>query len=77
MAGLAEKPREALLRFWYAWNGVTHHTLHWENFWQYRPVLAQHAVNWRTTLNTIGDLGHQLVTFCQTQMRHESYNARL
>ncbi len=67
-AGPLPRPaRDALSRFWHAWNGAS--APNWADFWRYRPQLAARAVEWGRELASVGDLAGNLAEFAKSQLK--------
>ncbi|MFC0398618.1 elongation factor P maturation arginine rhamnosyltransferase EarP [Paraburkholderia rhizosphaerae] len=63
--------RDALTRFWHAWNGVgapDWATL-WADFSRHRPALTARATQWAHELARAGDLAGNLARFAKTQLK--------
>ncbi|KMY86918.1 hypothetical protein BUMB_01466c [Candidatus Paraburkholderia calva] len=65
-AGLASAARDAMTRFWHAWNG--NGTPDWVAFWSHRRELETRAAQWATELVRIGDLAGNLVSHANTRV---------
>lgn len=63
--------RLALTRFWRNWNTASSSSgsLDWNDFWQHRDTLAQHALAWAQSLAKLGDLASNLAQFCESQLK--------
>ncbi|MBV8627603.1 MAG: elongation factor P maturation arginine rhamnosyltransferase EarP, partial [Paraburkholderia sp.] len=59
--------RDALARFWHAWNGVG--TPDWADFERYRAEFASRAAKWAGELATVGDLAGNLAEFAKSQLK--------
>ncbi|HXZ07464.1 MAG TPA: elongation factor P maturation arginine rhamnosyltransferase EarP, partial [Paraburkholderia sp.] len=59
--------RDALARFWHAWNGVGKPD--WADFQRYRAEFATRAVKWAGELATVGDLAGNLAEFAKSQLK--------
>jgi uncharacterized repeat protein (TIGR03837 family) len=59
--------RDALTRFWHAWNGVG--TPHWADFAGHLPAFATRAAQWAHELARAGDLAGNLARFAKTQLK--------
>jgi uncharacterized repeat protein (TIGR03837 family) len=57
-SSLPDDAREAVARFWHAWNGAG--TPDWADFWRHRPVLEPRAIGWAAELAAVGDLAGNL-----------------
>ncbi|RQS73010.1 elongation factor P maturation arginine rhamnosyltransferase EarP [Burkholderia sp. Bp8963] len=66
-AGLAAAPRDALARFWHAWNGAG--TPDWADFWQHRAALQANAAGWADALAAVGDLAGKLAEYAKSQLK--------
>ena len=60
-------PRDALTRFWHAWNGCG--TPDWTDFAQYLPRFAARARDWAAELAALGDLAGNLAGFAKSQLK--------
>ncbi|MGU7779512.1 elongation factor P maturation arginine rhamnosyltransferase EarP [Burkholderia sp. PU8-34] len=65
--GLADVPRDALARFWHAWNGAG--TPDWADFWQHLAALQANAARWADTLAAVGDLSGRLAEYAKSQLK--------
>ncbi|MDV6345000.1 elongation factor P maturation arginine rhamnosyltransferase EarP [Nitrosomonas sp. Is37] len=70
--GLAEEAAAALRTFYYNWNSGRR--LDWDDFWQHRTVLQDHAMAWAEQLAKITDLASNLVSFCKNQISSKNSN---
>ncbi|UDG83174.1 elongation factor P maturation arginine rhamnosyltransferase EarP [Candidatus Vallotia lariciata] len=67
---LESYPRDALIRFWQAWNGnTTYGPLDWKDFIQYREAFESRAHTWADELSSIGDLAKHLSIFVQNTLK--------
>ncbi|WP_179402522.1 elongation factor P maturation arginine rhamnosyltransferase EarP [Burkholderia guangdongensis] len=66
-AGLASAPRDALARFWHAWNGTG--TPDWADLWQHRAALSANSADWAAKLATAGDLAGNLADYAKSQLK--------
>jgi uncharacterized repeat protein (TIGR03837 family) len=64
---LPAAPRDALIRFWHAWNGRG--TPDWADFARHLPVFAAGARDWATELAAHGDLAGNLAEFAKSQLK--------
>lgn len=62
---LDDATREAVVRFWYAWNGQGSLTAHWPAYAAALPELGRHARGWCAELAQMEDLATSLVSFCK------------
>jgi uncharacterized repeat protein (TIGR03837 family) len=62
---LAPAARDAMSRFWHAWNGAG--APDWAGFWAHRRDLEARAVQWAKELAGIGDLAGNLVAHVQAR----------
>ncbi|BBO59399.1 elongation factor P maturation arginine rhamnosyltransferase EarP [Mycoavidus sp. B2-EB] len=69
--GLPADARLALTHFWHNWNTPSPSpiALDWDDFWQHRNTLAQHAMVWAQSLAKLGDLASNLAQFCESQLK--------
>ena len=59
--------RDALARFWHAWNGAGRPD--WAEFQRHRAVLKQRAAEWAGELAKVGDLAGNLALFAKSQLK--------
>jgi uncharacterized repeat protein (TIGR03837 family) len=59
--------RDALARFWHAWNGTGRPD--WAEFQRHLPALKQRAADWAGELAQVGDLAGNLALFAKTQLK--------
>jgi uncharacterized repeat protein (TIGR03837 family) len=59
--------RDALARFWHAWNGAGHPD--WAEFLRYGPALQRRAAEWAGELAQVGDLAGNLASFAKSQLK--------
>lgn len=59
--------RDALARFWHAWNGAGQPD--WTEFQRHRTALRQRAAEWASELAEVGDLAGNLALFTKTQLK--------
>ncbi|MFC6311076.1 elongation factor P maturation arginine rhamnosyltransferase EarP, partial [Paraburkholderia dipogonis] len=59
--------RDALARFWHAWNGTGRPD--WAQFQRYLPAFRQRAAAWAGELAQVGDLAGNLALFAKTQLK--------
>ncbi|MFM0396393.1 elongation factor P maturation arginine rhamnosyltransferase EarP [Paraburkholderia phytofirmans] len=59
--------RDALARFWHAWNGTGRPD--WTEFQRHLPALRQRAAAWAEELAQVGDLAGNLALFAKTQLK--------
>lgn len=59
--------RDALARFWHAWNGAGQPD--WAEFQRHRPALKERAAEWAAELAQVGDLAGNLALFAKTQLK--------
>jgi uncharacterized repeat protein (TIGR03837 family) len=59
--------REALARFWHAWNGAGRPD--WAEFQRHYPALKLRAAEWADELAQVGDLAGNLALFAKTQLK--------
>ncbi|HEY4294846.1 MAG TPA: elongation factor P maturation arginine rhamnosyltransferase EarP [Paraburkholderia sp.] len=64
---LPAEARDALARFWHAWNGAGRPD--WAQFQRYCPALRQRAAEWAGELAQVGDLAGNLASFAKTQLK--------
>jgi uncharacterized repeat protein (TIGR03837 family) len=64
---LPDDAREALARFWHAWNGAGRPD--WDEFQRHRPALTLRAAEWAGELAEVGDLAGNLALFAKTQLK--------
>jgi uncharacterized repeat protein (TIGR03837 family) len=64
---LPDDTREALARFWHAWNGAGRPD--WAEFQRHRPALTLRAAEWAGELAEVGDLAGNLALFAKTQLK--------
>jgi uncharacterized repeat protein (TIGR03837 family) len=65
--GLPAAARDALGRFWHAWNGVGQPV--WADFQRHRTVFRQRAADWAVELAQVGDLAGNLALFAKSQLK--------
>ncbi|WP_216796602.1 elongation factor P maturation arginine rhamnosyltransferase EarP [Candidatus Vallotia tarda] len=67
---LESRPRDALIRFWHAWNGnPMYKILDWQDFIQHREVFRSRAYAWADELAAIGNLAKNLSIFVQNTLK--------
>lgn len=66
-APLSAAARDAMGRFWHAWNGVG--PADWQAFWSHRAEYEAGAATWADELATLGDLAENLARFAKTQLK--------
>ncbi|WP_323118611.1 elongation factor P maturation arginine rhamnosyltransferase EarP [Burkholderia alba] len=66
-ARLDAPARDAITRFWHAWNGRG--TPDWADFWLHRPALQARSTSWADELASIGDLAGNLAEFAKSQLK--------
>jgi uncharacterized repeat protein (TIGR03837 family) len=59
--------RDALARFWHAWNGAGRPD--WAEFQRHLPALKQRAADWADELAQVGDLAGNLALFAKSQLK--------
>ncbi|MFM0038220.1 elongation factor P maturation arginine rhamnosyltransferase EarP [Paraburkholderia strydomiana] len=59
--------RDALARFWHAWNGAGRPD--WAEFQRHGPALQRRAAEWAVELAQVGDLAGNLALFAKTQLK--------
>ncbi|CAB3797210.1 elongation factor P maturation arginine rhamnosyltransferase EarP [Paraburkholderia fynbosensis] len=59
--------RDALARFWHAWNGAGRPD--WAEFQRHGPALQRRAAQWAGELAQVGDLAGNLALFAKTQLK--------
>ncbi|RDK01404.1 elongation factor P maturation arginine rhamnosyltransferase EarP [Paraburkholderia lacunae] len=59
--------RDALARFWHAWNGAGQPD--WADFQRHRAALKQRAAEWARELAQVGDLAGNLALFAKSQLK--------
>ncbi|RAS38247.1 elongation factor P maturation arginine rhamnosyltransferase EarP [Paraburkholderia bryophila] len=59
--------RDALARFWHAWNGAGQPD--WAAFLNHLPALKQRAADWAVELAEVGDLAGNLALFAKSQLK--------
>ncbi|PRY03251.1 elongation factor P maturation arginine rhamnosyltransferase EarP [Paraburkholderia sp. BL25I1N1] len=59
--------RDALARFWHAWNGTGRPD--WTEFQRHLPTLRQRAAAWARELAQVGDLAGNLALFAKSQLK--------
>jgi uncharacterized repeat protein (TIGR03837 family) len=64
---LSADARDALARFWHAWNGAG--VPDWAAFRRHLPALEQRAADWAAELAQVGDLAGNLALFAKTQLK--------
>ncbi|MGF6777899.1 elongation factor P maturation arginine rhamnosyltransferase EarP [Paraburkholderia sp. GAS334] len=64
---LPEAPRDALARFWHAWNGAGRPD--WADFQRHRAAFDARAVDWAHELADVGDLAGNLAGFAKSQLK--------
>ena len=64
---LPDASREALARFWHAWNGVG--TPDWAEFQRHRALFEARAARWTHELARVGDLAGNLAGFAKSQLK--------
>lgn len=64
---LPASARDALARFWHAWNGAGRPD--WAEFQRHRAALKQRAAEWAGELAQVGDLAGNLALFAKTQLK--------
>ena len=64
---LPTEARDALARFWHAWNGAGQPD--WAEFQRHRAALKQRAAEWSGELVQVGDLAGNLALFAKTQLK--------
>ena len=64
---LPDGTRDALARFWHAWNGAGRPD--WAEFQRHRPALTLRAAEWAGELAQVGDLAGNLALFAKTQLK--------
>ncbi|HEX7913380.1 MAG TPA: elongation factor P maturation arginine rhamnosyltransferase EarP [Paraburkholderia sp.] len=64
---LPANARDALARFWHAWNGGGRPD--WAEFKGHYPALKQRAAEWAGELAQVGDLAGNLALFAKTQLK--------
>ncbi|HZZ10767.1 MAG TPA: elongation factor P maturation arginine rhamnosyltransferase EarP [Paraburkholderia sp.] len=64
---LPDDARDALARFWHAWNGAGQPD--WAEFQHHRAALRQRAAEWAVELAQPGDLAGNLALFAKTQLK--------
>jgi uncharacterized repeat protein (TIGR03837 family) len=71
-AGLGEEAAAALREFWRLWNLADPPAASlanaWRRFWACREDLAAHALDWAASLEQLGDLAANLVTFARARL---------
>jgi uncharacterized repeat protein (TIGR03837 family) len=65
-SGLSPSARDAINRFWHAWNGAG--TPDWADFWRHRRELEARASRWANELADVGDLAGNLVAHVAARM---------
>ncbi|WP_338860826.1 elongation factor P maturation arginine rhamnosyltransferase EarP [Mycetohabitans rhizoxinica] len=69
-SALEPRARDALTRFWHAWNGnSTHGMPDWQDFIQHREAFAARAHAWADELAAVGDLAGHLAAFAQNTLK--------
>jgi uncharacterized repeat protein (TIGR03837 family) len=63
-AGLPPVVANAVRNFWWGWNRGEMAEPVWNDFWQHRQTLEDHAQRWSEALCGNGDLAANLVSFC-------------
>ncbi|MFL9905814.1 elongation factor P maturation arginine rhamnosyltransferase EarP [Paraburkholderia sp. RL17-337-BIB-A] len=64
---LPSNARDALARFWHAWNGAGRPD--WAEFRHHRAALKQRAAEWAGELAQVGDLTGNLALFAKSQLK--------
>jgi uncharacterized repeat protein (TIGR03837 family) len=64
---LPNSTRDALGRFWHAWNGAGRPD--WAEFQRHSAALLQRAADWAVELAQVGDLAGNLASFAKTQLK--------
>ncbi|CAG4906434.1 elongation factor P maturation arginine rhamnosyltransferase EarP [Paraburkholderia saeva] len=64
---LPRASRDALARFWHAWNGVG--TPDWPEFQRHRAAFEARAADWAHELAGVGDLAGNLAEFAKSQLK--------
>lgn len=64
---LGAAPRDALTRFWHAWNGRG--TPDWSDFARHLPQFGERARDWAAELAAHGDLAGNLAEFAKSQLK--------
>ncbi|CAG4892961.1 elongation factor P maturation arginine rhamnosyltransferase EarP [Paraburkholderia gardini] len=64
---LPDTSREALARFWHAWNGVG--TPDWAKFQRHQAAFEARAAGWGRELAGVGDLAGNLAGFAKSQLK--------
>ncbi|MEZ0601357.1 elongation factor P maturation arginine rhamnosyltransferase EarP [Paraburkholderia sp. IW21] len=59
--------RDALARFWHAWNGAGQPD--WADLQRHRATLKQRAAEWAAELAQVGDLARNLALFAKSQLK--------
>jgi uncharacterized repeat protein (TIGR03837 family) len=66
-AALPDAPRDALVRFWHAWNGAG--APDWADLWRHRAALSANAADWAEKLAAAGDLAGNLADYAKSQLK--------
>jgi uncharacterized repeat protein (TIGR03837 family) len=66
-APLSAPARQAMVRFWHAWNGDG--TPDWADFWAHRVAYGARAAAWPEELAALGDLAENLAQFAKSQLK--------
>ncbi|MFM0203942.1 elongation factor P maturation arginine rhamnosyltransferase EarP [Paraburkholderia fungorum] len=64
---LPSDARDALARFWHAWNGAGRPD--WAEFRHHHAALKQRAADWAAELSQVGDLAGNLALFAKSQLK--------
>lgn len=64
---LPSDARDALARFWHAWNGAGRPD--WAEFRHHHAALKQRAADWAGELSQVGDLAGNLALFAKSQLK--------
>ncbi|MEA3082952.1 MAG: hypothetical protein QOC89_649 [Paraburkholderia sp.] len=64
---LPSDARDALARFWHAWNGAGRPD--WAEFRHHHAALKQRAADWAVELSQVGDLAGNLALFAKSQLK--------
>ena len=67
----------AVRRFWHAWNGQNEAASAWHDFIAQRDAIVRHAAGWATSLDEIGSLADNLVSFAHETRRNANKTGKL
>ena len=67
----------AVRRFWHAWNGQIDISSAWMDFIAQREAIARHMADWATSLDRIGSLADNLVSFIHEIRKNANKTGKL